>query len=452
MILNNGVGECHMIKKFILVIMASVLFITGCQAVKGVDLNKMILNNSKITSSENIATATIDLKYTKSKVKDKDYLKVLDLLDNAKVEIQTKMQNSSTVSLKGNLLLKKQGKIPFQIYMDQKQVVILLDNAKKPIRMTMDNSSTSNEELIKNLQTKLLAPVVKNLPNPFPAHLIVKNNITEKVHGVKIKGHKVQATVYANELPKLLEIFLNNLLKDEKSISEIINGINELNKSVGDNTVITTEEFKNGIAQLKTELLPELKKPEYSSMLSKKNYFKTEVFLDNKFYQRKSTSVLTIGSITDADGLTGASLKFTNETWNINKKVIASKIKYSKYLKEDATPEQVLATLDKKSSVLYSVMTAFMYKPSQALKATQVKVINNKGKKLDTITVKALKKGDVIKVYSNGGTLLTGKEATRSTVTLTVKQLGKKAGKVYVSIIRSKKAESGRISIAFKKE
>jgi len=440
-----------MIKKLILIIMASVLFITGCQAVKGVDLNKMILNNSKITSSESNTTVSLDLKYTKSKVKDKDYLKVLNLLDNAKVEIQTKMQNTSTVSLKGNLTLKKLGKIPFQLYMDKKQVIILLDNAKKPIRISMDNSSTPNDELIKNLQTKLLAPVVKNLPNPFPAHLQVKNNITEKVHGVKVNGHKVQAAVYANELPKLLEIFLDNLLKDENSISEIINAINELSKSVGENTVITTDQFKSEIEQLKTEILPELKKPEYASMLSKKNNFKTEILLDKKFNERKSTSVLNIGSLTDADGLTGVTLKFTNETWNINKKVKASKIKYSKYLKEDASPEQVLATLDKENSVLYSVMTSLIYEPSKALKASQIKVINYKGKK-DKITVKALKKGDLIKVYSNGGTLLAAKEATGSTVSITVKQLGKKSGKVYVSIIRSKQAESDRKSVAFKKE
>ncbi|NHC39998.1 hypothetical protein G6549_08450 [Bacillus sp. MM2020_1] len=441
-----------MIKKFILVIMASVLFITGCQAVKGVDLNKMILSNSKINSAESKTTATLDLKYTKSKVTDKDFLKVLNLLDNAKVEFQTKMQDSSTVSMTGNLTLKQKGKIQFRLYMDKKQVVLLLDNAKKPIRISIDNSSTPNDQLIKDLQTKLLAPVVKNLPNPFPAHLTVKNNITEKVHGAKVTGHKVHAEVFANEIPKLLETFLNNLLKDEKSIQEIVNAINELSKSAGETTAITTEDFKNGIQQVKTEILPELKKPEYSSLLTKKNNFKTDLFLDKKFYERKSSSVLTIGSIPDADGLTGVTVRITNETWNINKKVIASKIKYTSFLKADATPEQVMATLDKRHSVLYSVMSSFMYEPSKALKTSQVRVINNYGKKLDTITVKGIRKGDVIKIYSTSGIPLAGKQSTGSTVTLSVKQIGKKSGKVYVSIIRSKKAESTRVSVTFKSE
>jgi hypothetical protein len=441
-----------MIKKLILVIMASVLFITGCQAVKGVDLNKMILNNSKINSAESKTTATLDLKYTKSKVTDKDFLKVLNLLDNAKVEFQTKMQDSSTVSMTGNLTLKQKGKIQFRLYMDKKQVVLLLDNAKKPIRISIDNSSTPNDQLIKDLQTKLLAPVVKNLPNPFPAHLTVKNNITEKVHGVKVAGHKVHAEVFASEIPKLLETFLNNLLKDEKSIQEIVNAINELSKSAGETTAITTEDFKNGIQQVKTEILPELKKPEYSSLLTKKNNFKTDLFLDKKFYERKSSSVLTIGSIPDADGLTGVTVRITNETWNINKKVIASKIKYTSFLKADATPEQVMATLDKRHSVLFSVMSSFMYEPSKALKTSQVKVINNYGKKLDTITVKGIRKGDVIKIYSTSGIQLAGKQSNGSTVTLSVKQIGKKSGKVYVSIIRSKKAESTRVSVTFKSE
>ncbi|MBI0576254.1 hypothetical protein IEC97_02675 [Neobacillus cucumis] len=442
-----------MLKKLILLIMASVLFITGCQAVKGVDLNKLVLSSSKINSAESKTTASLDLKYAKSKVKDKDFLKVLTLLDNAKLEVYTKMQDANTVSITGNIILHNKGKIPLRLYMDKKYTVIQLDNAKKPVRVPMDNGTSPDQKLIKDVQTKLMAPVVRNLPNPFPAHLKVTANTTDKVHGVKVKGHRVQAKVYANEVPKLLESFLDNLSKDEKAIADIVNALNEINKVAGDDTKMTVENLKAGIEEFK-QMLPELKTdPEFKALLTSKNNVKTDIFLDKHYYERKSYTTLNIGSIPDGEGLTGVTLKIKNETWNINKKVKASKIKkYSKYLNENATPEQFLATLDKKKSVLYSAMTSLMYSPSKVLKKSQVKVTNNKGKKADKITVKSLKKGEVIKVYSKTGSLIAAKESTGKTAVLTVKQLGKKSGKVYVSIIRSKHAESGKVSITFKAE
>lgn len=102
--------------------------------------------------------------------------------------------------------------------------------------------------------------------------------------------------------------------------------------------------------------LPELKK---SKLLSAKDYFKTDIFLDRNFFARKSSSDLNIASIEDDSGLKGIRLHVENETWNINKPVTAKKIKYSSYLTEDATMEEFLATLDKKRSVLYKILTSF---------------------------------------------------------------------------------------------
>ncbi|WP_066060725.1 hypothetical protein [Neobacillus soli] len=439
-----------MIKKLMLVLLASVLFITGCQSIKGVNLNQMVINNSKIKSSESKTTASLELSYSKSQVKDKDLLKVLSLLNHMKVEIQTKMQNSNTVSLNGNVILQ-QGKIPFRVYVDKKQMVLQLDNASKPIRIPMDNGTPPNDKMIQDLQTKLIGPIVRNIPNP--KHISVKS-ATEKVNGVKVKGHKIHAEVYADEVEKLLLTFLTNLSKDNNALDQIVTAVNEISKVAGDNSKMTAAELKEGlvgIQEMVKQSVPELKK---SKVLTHKNYLKTDIFVDSKFFERKSSSVLNIAGIQDDSGVKGIRLKLTNETWNINKSVKAKKISASKYLKEDATEEQFLATLDKKHSVLYSVMTSLMYKPSAPLKVSQVKVSNNK-RKADKVSVKTLKKGDVIKVYnaSKGGKLLAAKQSSGAATTISISQLGKKSGKVYVSIIRSgKKAESTRVAIKFKGE
>ena len=199
----------------------------------------------------------------------------------------------------------------------------------------------------------MFASIVKNLPNP--KHISVQTK-SEKVHGEVITGYKVHAEIYANEAPELLLSFINNVSRDEKAIVQIVNAINELNAATGKTSNMTIAEFKDGLQQFKTEFaqsLPELKNVK---LLSSKNYFKTDIFLDRNFYERKSSTDLNIVNIEDGSGLKGIRLLVDNETWNINEPVTAKKIRYSSYLTENATMEEFLATLDKKRSVLYKVL------------------------------------------------------------------------------------------------
>ncbi|TDB55439.1 pre-peptidase C-terminal domain-containing protein [Bacillus sp. CBEL-1] len=96
------------------------------------------------------------------------------------------------------------------------------------------------------------------------------------------------------------------------------------------------------------------------------------------------------------------------------------------------------------------VAISFNGEQSDLLKASQIKVTNNKGK-ADVVTVTGIAKGDTIKIYnaSSRGTLLVSKQAAGSSVSLSVKQLGTKAGKTYVSITRSEMTESGRIAVNY---
>ncbi|MFI2958658.1 MULTISPECIES: hypothetical protein [Priestia] len=90
---------------------------------------------------------------------------------------------------------------------------------------------------------------------------------------------------------------------------------------------------------------------------------------------------------------------------------------------------------------------------SPALKASQIKVTNNKGKD-DVIAVSGISKGDIVKVYntSSKGTLLASKTSTGPSATLTTKQVGEKAGKVYVTVSRSGMSESDRVAVGFSGE
>ena len=71
---------------------------------------------------------------------------------------------------------------------------------------------------------------MKDLPNP--KHINVQTNVNYKVHGEKIKGHKIHAEVYANEVPSLLLKFLDNLSKDQTALKQLAKTINEVNENV----------------------------------------------------------------------------------------------------------------------------------------------------------------------------------------------------------------------------
>jgi hypothetical protein len=92
---------------------------------------------------------------------------------------------------------------------------------------------------------------------------------------------------------------------------------------------------------------------------------------------------------------------------------------------------------------------------SSGLSENSITVTNNVGKP-DTVYVKDLSGGDIVKVYnaSSGGTLLGSKAVASSgtDATITIAQLGSGSGYVYVSVISSGKSESGRIQAYYDAE
>jgi len=96
---------------------------------------------------------------------------------------------------------------------------------------------------------------------------------------------------------------------------------------------------------------------------------------------------------------------------------------------------------------------SFLGEVSDAPKASNIKVVNNKNK-ADTVTVSGVSKGSVIKVYNAGskGTLLGSKTSAGSSAVVSIKQLGKKSGKVYVSVTQTEQQESSRTAASYKAE
>lgn len=84
-------------------------------------------------------------------------------------------------------------------------------------------------------------------------------------------------------------------------------------------------------------------------------------------------------------------------------------------------------------------------------KRTLTATATNRVAKSDTVTVKGVKRGDTIRI-SRGGKVLATTIATSSTVTLLVKQLGKKTAKIAITAQATGERESAKKRIAFKAE
>ncbi|NOL34733.1 Ig-like domain-containing protein [Bacillus altitudinis] len=95
---------------------------------------------------------------------------------------------------------------------------------------------------------------------------------------------------------------------------------------------------------------------------------------------------------------------------------------------------------------------SFKGEPSSGLKGSQINIVNNK-KKNDVITVSKLSKQDLVKIYNQSGKLIGQSTVSKGKVVkVTIKQLGAKGGKIYVTVTGKGMSESSKIVKTFKAE
>jgi hypothetical protein len=91
---------------------------------------------------------------------------------------------------------------------------------------------------------------------------------------------------------------------------------------------------------------------------------------------------------------------------------------------------------------------------SDTIDSYNITVVNNPAGKSDTVTVANLTAGDIVKVYDSAGsgTVLGSASSSKTEVTISITQLGKSGGYVYVSVTGTYKNESERIKVEYSAE
>ncbi|MED1471637.1 hypothetical protein [Bacillus salipaludis] len=98
------------------------------------------------------------------------------------------------------------------------------------------------------------------------------------------------------------------------------------------------------------------------------------------------------------------------------------------------------------------VAVSYLGEQSDSISKHYVKVTNNKRKK-DIVSISKVTKSDIIKVYSSKNKLLASKEVKKGTSTsFSFKQLGARAGFIYVTITKKGMLASPKTKVSFKKE
>lgn len=212
--------------KWFIPFVALLLVLAGCQSVGGFDVNKALIGDVDVKSSESSMTFSMNAEPSEGiSAEDKE---MVDLINSFSLSISNaKLQENGNVSANGTIGYK-QLNIPFSLFMDKKTLVFTVEGAKQPFYFPVQGYDevfaevgldlTKAEDLSK-LLTKF---VVKNLPNPSA---ISVTPVSEAVYGQQVNMTKLHTEVTGDELPALLKGFLKSISKDTEGFTELVGGL-----------------------------------------------------------------------------------------------------------------------------------------------------------------------------------------------------------------------------------
>ena len=230
-----------------LLLVFAMVFVAGCQAVTGVDLNKAIINAMKVSSSEGKQTLELNLQLDDKALEGlyEEEIALLKLASHIKLQIDNiKAQDNQHMSFDGKLILGESASIGFSLKMDDKLAVLELEGAKAPFEIDLTNESLLNyyglEDLPRAGSTKgelaltevghqLLDTVgayaVNNLPNP---ERIAVKTVNEPINGISTSLMQVHADFNGPEIWEWLKKYVNALAADRDGLTKMITGLFEL--------------------------------------------------------------------------------------------------------------------------------------------------------------------------------------------------------------------------------
>lgn len=342
--------------KWLLPVLALLLILAGCQSVVGLDVNKALLGDLEVQSSESSTTFSLNA-VPASGISSEDQA-IIDLINSFSVNIaHVKLQDNGNVSAAGSVTYK-QATVPFTLFSDQQAVVFTAEGAKQPFYFPMENYEDSlgieglDQAGIQDFSNLVTQFVVKNLPNPAA---ISASSVTETVYGQQLNLTKLHTEITGDELPALVKEFLKSVSKDTEGFTALISGLYDylypILTSSGADSELSNLGFgeiplddKEGVVTVAHDFaklavdslllvydkqLESLYKstPELTTILSKDTKLQVDLFVDSGFHIRKQNVDLNVALPAGEDlPLQSISVKVESQTWNVNGAVAADPI------------------------------------------------------------------------------------------------------------------------------
>ncbi len=242
--------------KWLAVLLAlTMVIVAGCQAVGGIDLNRVLKNSLQVTSMEGKQTLEFEL------LVNEDFIAMiaeesdggeaeamLELLSKVKLTLDTiKVKDAQNASMAGNLALGDLA-IGFDVKMAGDLTIIELEGAKEPIvlEMTPDFMSSLFPEMAylseempesamadEKVQAELTALgkgiiedvggyVIDNLPNPERIGVTAG---MESIGGQDVFLSHIAVEINGEELWKWISKYLDALIADEQGLVEMMTAV-----------------------------------------------------------------------------------------------------------------------------------------------------------------------------------------------------------------------------------
>lgn len=205
----------------------TLLLLSGCQSVAGLDLNKALMQSMNQVSGESKQTLSLELVPAEGAVQP-EAQQLIEQLNSLSLTIDSaKVQDQSTMSVKGAVQYKEV-QYPFHLSLDEQGMALQLEGAKQPIYISTGSGALSGlyvgdaaqyEDQILGLTKQAAEFFLKHLSNPKT--LSVKQAQGD-VYGETLSLTQLHTEIRGDELLAMVKPFLTSVAKDEQGLKALV--------------------------------------------------------------------------------------------------------------------------------------------------------------------------------------------------------------------------------------
>ncbi|MBB6670921.1 hypothetical protein [Cohnella nanjingensis] len=331
--------------------------LVGCQAVGGLNLNDMIVNQLDVKSSEGRGTIEVAFDWDdeglaaageEAKQKIEWFRKITLQIDEMKSDEQKGIYLNGAISF-------GKGSIPFVLQADKEKMLLRVSGAERPLVLDMAatggqipglgdlgfgdaGKEQAMQEAVKQLVRQAASYLVGHLPNP---PVVQVEAASQPINGVQTELTKVHAELNGKELGELVPAFLGSLSQDEEGlrglVQTVVQWVKDLPPDVKlalgmtDDALPTEADIDEGVQGLlgflkeaRDEVDQAKQDPSWTTAFDDGISLKTDLYVDKSLHVRKSDTELQVAPAAFAESgipLKGITIRSSQESWNVNGEV-----------------------------------------------------------------------------------------------------------------------------------